>query len=73
MATFPLPLADLFGHWGSYVVYAVIGIAFADPRIPNTNITGNSIIKIFFISFLRLFATCYLSSFNRQRHALSTL
>ncbi len=28
MATFPLPLADLFGHWGSYAVYAVIGIAF---------------------------------------------
>jgi len=28
MATFPLPLADLLGHWGSYVVYAVIGIAF---------------------------------------------
>jgi rhodanese-related sulfurtransferase len=28
MATFPLPLATLFGHWGSYVVYAVIGIAF---------------------------------------------
>lgn len=28
MATFPLPLADLFGHWGSYIVYAVIGIAF---------------------------------------------
>jgi len=28
MANFPLPLADLFGHWGSYVVYAVIGIAF---------------------------------------------
>ncbi len=28
MATFPLPLADLLGHWGSYVVYAVIGVAF---------------------------------------------
>ena len=28
MANFPLPLADLLGHWGSYVVYAVIGIAF---------------------------------------------
>jgi len=28
MATFPLPLADLFGHWGSYLVYVVIGIAF---------------------------------------------
>jgi len=28
MATFPLPLADLLGHWGSYVVYAVIGILF---------------------------------------------
>jgi rhodanese-related sulfurtransferase len=28
MATFPLPLADLFGHWGSYAVFAVIGIAF---------------------------------------------
>ena len=28
MATFPLPLADLLGHWGSYVIYAVIGIAF---------------------------------------------
>ncbi|HEY5775055.1 MAG TPA: YeeE/YedE thiosulfate transporter family protein [Xanthomonadales bacterium] len=28
MANFPLPLADLFGHWGSYVVYTIIGIAF---------------------------------------------
>jgi rhodanese-related sulfurtransferase len=28
MATFPLPLAELLGHWGSYVVYALIGIAF---------------------------------------------
>ena len=28
MASFPLPLAELFGHWGSYAVYAVIGIAF---------------------------------------------
>jgi len=28
MATFPLPLADLLGHWGSYVIYAVVGIAF---------------------------------------------
>lgn len=28
MAAFPLPLADLFGHWGSYAVYTVIGIAF---------------------------------------------
>jgi len=28
MAIFPLPLADLLGHWGSYAVYAVIGIAF---------------------------------------------
>lgn len=28
MAAFPLPLADLLGHWGSYVIYAVIGIAF---------------------------------------------
>jgi len=28
MATFPLPLADLMGHWGSYVIYAIIGIAF---------------------------------------------
>ena len=28
MTNFPLPLADLLGHWGSYAVYAVIGIAF---------------------------------------------
>ena len=28
MAEFPLPLADMFGHWGSYVVYLLIGIAF---------------------------------------------
>jgi len=28
MTIFPLPLADLMGHWGSYAVYAVIGIAF---------------------------------------------
>lgn len=28
MASFPLPLAELFGHWGSYVVYAIIGVGF---------------------------------------------
>ena len=28
MATFPLPLADLLGHWGSYGVYVLVGIAF---------------------------------------------
>ena len=28
MALFPLPLAEYFGHWGSYVVYLFIGIAF---------------------------------------------
>ena len=27
MATFPHPLADLLGHWGSYVIYAFIGVA----------------------------------------------
>jgi len=28
MASFPLPLTELLGHWGSYVVYALVGIAF---------------------------------------------
>jgi rhodanese-related sulfurtransferase len=28
MASFPLPLADLLGHWGSYAVYAIVGVAF---------------------------------------------
>jgi len=28
MASFPLPLAELLGHWGSYVIYALVGIAF---------------------------------------------
>ena len=28
MATFPLPLGELLGHWGSYVVYLIIGFAF---------------------------------------------
>ena len=28
MASFPLPLADLLGHWGSYIIYAMVGIAF---------------------------------------------
>ena len=28
MTAFPLPLADIFGHWGSYTVYLAIGIAF---------------------------------------------
>ena len=28
MAPFPLPLSELFGHWGAYVVYLLIGIAF---------------------------------------------
>jgi len=28
MMSFPLPLADLLGHWGSYGIYALVGIAF---------------------------------------------
>jgi rhodanese-related sulfurtransferase len=28
MAEFPLPLADLLGHWGSYAIYALVGLAF---------------------------------------------
>jgi rhodanese-related sulfurtransferase len=28
MAEFPLPLAEMLGHWGSYVVYLIIGLAF---------------------------------------------
>lgn len=28
MTPFPLPLADLMGHWGSYVVYLLIGFSF---------------------------------------------
>ncbi len=28
MAPFPLPLTDLLGHWGSYVVYLIIGFSF---------------------------------------------
>ena len=28
MAPFPLPLAEIMGHWGQYVVYLLIGIAF---------------------------------------------
>lgn len=28
MAPFPLALADFLGHWGSYIVYLVIGIGF---------------------------------------------
>ncbi|MBK8903944.1 MAG: YeeE/YedE family protein [Anaerolineaceae bacterium] len=28
MATFPLPLTQLLGHWGAYVVYLIIGFAF---------------------------------------------
>jgi rhodanese-related sulfurtransferase len=28
MTSFPLPLADLLGHWGSYGIYALVGIAF---------------------------------------------
>ncbi len=28
MATFPLPLGELLGHWGSYVVYLLVGFAF---------------------------------------------
>ncbi len=28
MTPFPLPLAEMFGHWGSYVVYLIIGLAF---------------------------------------------
>ena len=28
MTDFPLPLNDLFGYWGAYMVYLTIGIAF---------------------------------------------
>lgn len=28
MFSFPLPLASMLGHWGSYAVYALIGVAF---------------------------------------------
>lgn len=28
MTIFPLSLAEIFGHWGSYVVYLLIGLAF---------------------------------------------
>lgn len=28
MAPFPLPLSELFGHWGQYVVFLLIGFAF---------------------------------------------
>jgi rhodanese-related sulfurtransferase len=28
MAPFPLPLAEIMGHWGQYVVYLLIGMAF---------------------------------------------
>jgi rhodanese-related sulfurtransferase len=28
MAPFPLPLSEILGHWGQYVVYLLIGIAF---------------------------------------------
>ena len=28
MTPFPLPLTELMGHWGSYVVYALVGVAF---------------------------------------------
>ena len=28
MATFPLPLTELLGHYGSYIVYLLIGFSF---------------------------------------------
>ena len=28
MTMFPLPLADLLGHYGSYVIYLLIGVLF---------------------------------------------
>jgi rhodanese-related sulfurtransferase len=28
MTAFPLPLPELLGHWGSYVIYFIIGISF---------------------------------------------
>ena len=28
MTDFPLPLADMFGHWGSYMVYLTVGLFF---------------------------------------------
>jgi len=28
MTIFPLPLSQLLGHWGAYVVFLLIGISF---------------------------------------------
>ena len=28
MTIFPLPLSDLLGHWGAYVIFALIGFSF---------------------------------------------
>lgn len=28
MTLFPLPLGEIFGHWGSYVVYLIVGFSF---------------------------------------------
>src|SRR5690606_32181069 len=28
MAPFPLPIAEIMGHWGQYIVYLLIGIGF---------------------------------------------
>lgn len=28
MTPFPVPLSEIFGHWGAYVVYLIIGFAF---------------------------------------------
>jgi hypothetical protein len=28
MATFPLPLQEIFGHWPAYLVYLLIGFGF---------------------------------------------
>ncbi len=28
MTPFPLPLSEIFGHWGSYIIYAIVGFSF---------------------------------------------
>ena len=60
MIDFPLPLADIFGHWGSYVVYLIVGLLFGF-ILENAGF-GNFVICAFFGEKTRQFQKMQFSS-----------
>jgi rhodanese-related sulfurtransferase/uncharacterized membrane protein YedE/YeeE len=73
MTTFPLPLADLLGHYGSYIIYLLIGVLFG--AVLETAGFGNSkklaaqfyfrdltVFKVMFTAIIVACALVFLSS-----------